>query len=116
MVQRKQGLIVNVSSWGGMQYIFNVPYGVGKCALDRMAADCAVELRDSNVAMVSFYPGAVKTELMQLAVSKNIPETEESLKKTNGVPLNKLIEHGETTEFSGKVLVVLAQGNLGFFF
>jgi hypothetical protein len=40
-----------------------------------------------------------------------MPESEESLKKTNGVPLNKLIEHGETTEFSGKVLVVLAQGN-----
>ena len=111
MAQRKQGLIVNISSLGGMQYIFNVPYGVGKCAVDRMAADCSIELKDANVAMISLYPGAVKTELMKMAISKNMPETEESLKKNNGMSFNELIEHGETTEFSGKILVALAQGN-----
>ena len=30
MVPRKQGLIVNISSVGGMRYLFNVAYGVGK--------------------------------------------------------------------------------------
>jgi len=30
MVPRKKGLIINISSPGGMRYLFNVPYGVGK--------------------------------------------------------------------------------------
>jgi dehydrogenase/reductase SDR family protein 1 len=51
---------VNVSSIGGLRYLFNVAYGVGKAACDRMAADCALELKGSNVAMVSLWPGAVR--------------------------------------------------------
>ncbi len=45
MSEQKDGLIVNVSSFGGLRYTFNVCYGVGKCALDRMSADCSVELK-----------------------------------------------------------------------
>jgi dehydrogenase/reductase SDR family protein 1 len=33
MVPRRQGLIVTVSSAGGMRYLFNVAYGVGKAAV-----------------------------------------------------------------------------------
>jgi short chain dehydrogenase len=33
MVQRKKGLIVTVSSFGGLKYLFNVAYGVGKSAV-----------------------------------------------------------------------------------
>lgn len=33
MVQKRSGLIVNISSAGGLQYFFNVPYGVGKAAV-----------------------------------------------------------------------------------
>lgn len=62
MVPAKQGLIVNVSSAGGMRYLFNVAYGTGKAANDRMAVDMAFELRKTNVACVSLWPGAVMTE------------------------------------------------------
>merc|ERR1712088_1032759 len=65
MVERKNGLIVNVSSPGGLRYLFNVAYGVGKAACDRMAADCAYELKEDNVTMVSLWPGPVKTEHVQ---------------------------------------------------
>jgi len=65
MVENKSGLIVNVSSPGGLRYLFNVAYGVGKSGVDRMAADCAVELRRHNVAMVSLWPGPVKTEYVE---------------------------------------------------
>ena len=51
MVPRKSGLIVNVSSAGGLQYLFNVPYGVGKAALDRMSADCGQELKEHKVVL-----------------------------------------------------------------
>ena len=64
MVLRKQGLIVTVSSSGGLKYLFNVPYGVGKTACDRMAADCGLEMKSSNVAMISLWPGPVKTEYL----------------------------------------------------
>lgn len=63
MVPRKQGLIVNISSFGGQTYLFNVAYGVGKAALDRMAVDCGIELKKQNVACLSLMLGAVRTEL-----------------------------------------------------
>lgn len=33
MAKRKRGLIVQISSIGGLQYLFNVAYGVGKTAV-----------------------------------------------------------------------------------
>lgn len=62
MVARKSGLIVTVSSPGGLKYLFNCAYGIGKAANDRMAADCGIELKKHNVTMVSLWPGPVKTE------------------------------------------------------
>lgn len=37
-------------------------YGVGKAAIDRMAVDCGVELRKSNVCSLALLLGGVKTE------------------------------------------------------
>ena len=51
---------------GGLKYLFNVAYGIGKAGCDRMAADCGHELRKTGVAMVSLWPGAVKTEYMEV--------------------------------------------------
>jgi len=101
MVEAKQGLIVNVSSIGGLRYLFNVAYGVGKAGCDRMAADCAMELKKHNVAMVSLWPGPVKTEYIQ----ENILSSSAS-----GPALaNKdIFEEGETIEFAGKAIVHLA--------
>lgn len=57
-----RGLVVNVSSWAGVHYAVNVPYSVGKGALDRFSRDGARELKPHRVAMVSLVPGIVKTE------------------------------------------------------
>ena len=54
---------------GGLKYLFNVAYGIGKAGCDRMAADCGHELRKTGVAMVSLWPGAVKTEYIQVRTS-----------------------------------------------
>ena len=43
-------------------HMFNVCYGVGKVACDRMASDCAFELRQVGVTMISLWPGPVNTE------------------------------------------------------
>jgi dehydrogenase/reductase SDR family member 1 len=62
MVSRRRGLIVNISSWAAQKYIGNVAYGVASAAMDRMTRDMAHELREHNVAVVSLYPGLVRTE------------------------------------------------------
>ena len=51
MVNNKSGLIFNISSAGGIRYLFDVAYGVGKVSLDRMAAYCAAELIPHNVVI-----------------------------------------------------------------
>lgn len=55
-------MICLVSSFGGKSYTFNVAYGVGKCAIDRLAQDMAYQLKKYGVASISLYPGLVKTE------------------------------------------------------
>jgi NAD(P)-dependent dehydrogenase (short-subunit alcohol dehydrogenase family) len=62
MVAQRSGLIVNISSWAARKHIQNVAYGVAKAATDKMTSDMAHELRDHNVAVVSLYPGLVRTE------------------------------------------------------
>ncbi len=64
MIARGGGLVVNVSSSGAIQYAHTVSYGVGKAALDRMTADMAHELAPHGVAVVSIWPGLVRTELV----------------------------------------------------
>ncbi|VDM96262.1 unnamed protein product [Thelazia callipaeda] len=74
MVRRCAGLIVNISSAGGLVYLFSVPYGVGKTANDRMASDMAIELRRYGITVVSIWPGPVRTEVSVLFFSDIITE------------------------------------------
>ncbi len=62
MVEQGRGLIVNISYWAARKHIANVPYGVSKAATDKMTADMAHELEEHGVAVVSLYPGLVRTE------------------------------------------------------
>jgi len=99
MVPSGSGLIVNISSYGGLRYVFNCAYGVGKAAMDRMAADCGSELRSAGVAMVSLMPGPVKTEEIMTKINA-------------GHDMGGLKERflqGETTAFSGRCIVALAK-------
>lgn len=109
MVPRKQGFIVNVSSAGGLRYLFNVPYGVGKEACDRMAKDCSIELKKHGVTFISLWPGAVRTEeilfhIDQGTFSKKSPMPGFSAEKM----IKSFKEDGESTEFAGKCIVALA--------
>ena len=72
MTQRKQGLIVTISSWGGLAPIFGVAYGTGKSACDRLASEMAVELKPFNVASISLWPGIVGTEQFHLLADENL--------------------------------------------
>lgn len=91
-----RGLIVSVSSFGGMGYTFNVAYGVGKAAVDRLAADMAVELEPEGIASISLWPGIVRTERMQRFV-----ETEEGRGRMD-------LALSESPLLSGRVVASLA--------
>lgn len=60
--QPKPPLICLVSSFGGKSFTFNVAYGVGKAAIDRLAMDAGYQLKSYGVATASLYPGLVRTE------------------------------------------------------
>jgi dehydrogenase/reductase SDR family protein 1 len=69
MVARRRGLIVNISFWSAQKHVANVAYGVAKAATDKMTADMAVELRPYEIAVVSLYPGLVRTEKVMAAAA-----------------------------------------------
>uniref|UniRef100_UPI002021EC63 dehydrogenase/reductase SDR family member 1 n=1 Tax=Myodes glareolus TaxID=447135 RepID=UPI002021EC63 len=103
MVPAGKGLIVVVSSPGGLQHMFNVPYGVGKAACDRLAADCAHELRRHGVSYVSLWPGMVQTELLKEFMAKQEEPEDPVFKKAKSD-----FSSAESTEMSGKCVVALA--------
>jgi NAD(P)-dependent dehydrogenase (short-subunit alcohol dehydrogenase family) len=55
---------VNISFWSAQKYMNNVAYGTAKAAVDRMTAYMAHEAEKFNIAVVSLYPGLVRTELV----------------------------------------------------
>lgn len=92
-------LICLVSSFGGKSYTFNVAYGIGKAAVDRMAVDMSYQLKKHGVATTSIYPGLVRTEAnLQMVVDGTWDEASGNLD----------LSQGETPSFSGKAVVALA--------
>lgn len=97
MVAQKRGLIVNTSSGGAVRYTFNVPFGVQKAAVNKLAIDMAHDLRPYNVASVVIWPGFIKSEKF-LAQPDRMP-----------APLAKrILEQGESAEFAGRAVAALA--------
>lgn len=94
----KRPFIAMISSFGGLSYTFNVPYGVGKAAVDRLAKDMAVELREEDICVASFYPGVVMTERTVKAVDTG------DWDQFVGIPL----DNSETPEFTGRGIVAVA--------
>jgi dehydrogenase/reductase SDR family protein 1 len=77
MVEERRGLIVNISFWAAQKHVANVAYGVAKAATDKMTADMAHELREHDVAVVSLYPGLVRTEkVMEAAAYLDLSNSE----------------------------------------
>jgi len=96
MVDAGAGLIVNVSSSGAEEYAWQVAYGVGKCALDRITADTAHELTTHGVSVVSVWPGFVRTERIDLGVAAGL------------LPESLDLSTSESPRFVGRAVVALA--------
>jgi dehydrogenase/reductase SDR family protein 1 len=92
MIARGRGLIVNISFWAAQKYVGNALYGISKAATDKMSSDLAHELRKHGVAVVSLYPGLVRTESVMEAAKAGWLD----------------ISNSESPEFIGKVVAALS--------
>jgi dehydrogenase/reductase SDR family member 1 len=105
MLGRTPGLVVNVSSSGSVQYAHNVVYGVGKAAVDKMTADMAHELSPHGVAVVSLWPGLVRTELTMMGAQQT-PDGREVLRLPGEGQFD--LAQAESPRFCGRAVVALA--------
>lgn len=104
MVAERSGLIVNISFWAAQKYLSNVAYGVSKAATDKLTADMAHELREYNVAVVSLYPGLVRTEkVMEAAAFLDLSNSESP--QFIGRAVAALASDSDIMRKSGQVLV-----------
>lgn len=110
MVRSRRGLIVNISFWAAQKHIGNVAYGVSKAATDKMTADMATELKPHDVAVVSLYPGLVRTEkIMEAAPYLDLSNSESPA--FIGRAIAALAADADVLRHSGKVLVAAALAN-----
>uniref|UniRef100_A0A1I7RTE4 Short-chain dehydrogenase n=2 Tax=Bursaphelenchus xylophilus TaxID=6326 RepID=A0A1I7RTE4_BURXY len=111
MVKNKKGLIVLIGSLGGLRHLFNVAYGVGKDAVDRLAADLAVELQGTGVNCVSVWPGEVRTEYIDVnVVQKQTGETADAFAAGedigySGRAIAKLATDPDVAKYHGKIVL-----------
>jgi NAD(P)-dependent dehydrogenase (short-subunit alcohol dehydrogenase family) len=107
MVRRRHGLIVNISFWAAQKFVGNTAYGVAKAATDKLTADMATELRPHGVAVVSLYPGLVRTEkVMQAAAWLDMSNSESP--EFIGRAVAALASDPDVTRYSGQVLIAAA--------
>ena len=109
MVNEQSGLIVNISFWAAQKHLGNVAYGVSKAATDKMTADMSHELRAHNVAVVSLYPGLVRTEkVMEAAAWLDLSNSESP--QFIGRAVAALAADPAVMEKTGKVLIAAGLG------
>ena len=107
MIAQRRGLIVNISFWAAQKHIGNVAYGVSKAATDKLTSDMARELAPHGVAVVSLYPGLVRTEkVMEAAQWLDMSNSEST--EFIGRAVGALAADPDVMRYSGQVLIAAA--------
>lgn len=95
MVRAGRALIAFTSSPGSVCYMHGPAYGAQKAGVDKMAADMAVDFRDTGVCTVSIWMGILLTERMRRAFGDD------------AAALAAFAEHAETPRFTGRLIDAL---------
>jgi NAD(P)-dependent dehydrogenase (short-subunit alcohol dehydrogenase family) len=103
MVPARTGVMVNISHWAAQKHIGNVIYGIAKAATDKLTTDTAHELREHGVAVLSLYPGLVRTEAVLGAGVFDLSNSESP--EFLGRAVAALAADTRVIERSGQVLV-----------
>ncbi len=98
LIRSGGGLIANISGRGAERYRYNVAYGVGKAALDKMTRDMAEDLADLQVAVVSLWPNVTRTENVDASTAANAA----------AAAAYGDLDLMETPRYSGRAVVALA--------
>ena len=110
MIKQRQGLIVFTSASGAVHYVFGPVYGAHKSGMDKFAADMAVDLKESNVAAISIWMGALLTERLKMIIAADrarfghLEGTTETPEFTGHV-IWGLYNDPELLQLSGKTLI-----------
>jgi NAD(P)-dependent dehydrogenase (short-subunit alcohol dehydrogenase family) len=98
MIANKGGLIVAISGYVGVTYTFGVVFGTAKTAVDRMARDMAIELKEHNVASISLWQGLTLTEKAHYNLAQSKEKMTSSITSMTG----------SSVEHPGRVIAALA--------
>ncbi len=104
MIAQRSGLIVTVSFFAAQRDDKGVAYGAAKAADDQMVRCMAHELRPHNVAVVTLYPGLVRTESV-LAAAEFFDMRNSESPEFQGRAVAALAADPAILEKSGQVLV-----------
>jgi len=115
MVERKRGLIANISFYGAATYFHGPAYGAAKAGTDKMSFDMALELRPHGVACVSIWPGFIYSdelakfvettpkEYLPAALAEHLPQFERP--EFTALALNALHDDPQLMDLSGQALI-----------
>lgn len=95
MLPQRRGLVVFTSSSGAVHYAFGPAYGVPKAAVDKMAADMAIDFKEFGIAAVSIWMGSLLTDRVRTIIAGN-PQK-----------FGHILDSAETPELTGQVIWAL---------
>jgi len=98
MIRTGATLIANISFYGAVSYFVGPAYGAAKAGTDKMVHDMGIDFADTDVSIVSFWPGYVRTD-----ESKAIPD------EYFPAEMQAILPEFETPEFTGLVLAALLE-------
>ncbi|NRB53181.1 MAG: SDR family NAD(P)-dependent oxidoreductase [Saprospiraceae bacterium] len=104
MIERKAGMIFNLSYWASQRNDMGVAYGTAKAATDKMTAAMAHELRPHNIPVICLYPGLVRTEAVLQAQDHFDLSNSESPEFVGRV-ISRLATDPAIMDKSGQVLI-----------
>ena len=110
MIAQGRGLIVNISYFAAQVNNMGVIYDTAKAATDQLTRTMAHELRPHNIAVVSLYPGLVRTESV-MAIAAHFDLTNSESPRFIGRAVAALAADPHIMDKTGQVLVaaLLAQ-------
>jgi len=116
MIETGPALIVNISFYGAVSYHFGPAYGAAKAGTDKMVHDMAVDARDTDVAIISLWPGFIRTDQLRGMTEEDFPSEMRSIvpemetPEFSGLVILKLLDDPERKALSGRALIGAALG------
>jgi dehydrogenase/reductase SDR family protein 1 len=104
MVEKKSGIIFNLSYWASQRNDKGVAYCTSKAATDKMTEAMAHDLYTFNIPVICLYPGLVRTEAV-LKAKDHFDLTNSESPAFIGMVISKLASDPNIIDKTGKILV-----------